>query len=76
MAHSRVAKITEVIGYSTEGFEEAVRQALRRANRSLAGIRGLEILAKRAIVEDGKIVNFEVRMNLLFEIAPDLDMHE
>jgi len=76
VAKTRISKLTEVIGSSPHSFEDAVQQSLHRANRSLAGIRVLEVLGKKAVVEDGKIVNYEVRMNVVFELAPDLDMHE
>ena len=76
MARVRVSKLTEVIGSSPISFEDAVQQALQRANRSLAGIRALDVLGKKAVVQDGRIVSYEVRLNVVFDLAPDLDMHE
>ena len=73
---TRISKLSEVIGSSPLSFEDAVQQALQRANQSLAGIRILDVLGKRAVVEDGRIVSYEVRMNVIFELVPDLDMHE
>ncbi len=76
MPHNKIANVTEALGYSAESFEDAACEALRRAGRSLAGIRGLEILGKKATVEGNRIVKYEVWMKLVFEIAPDLEMHE
>ncbi len=76
MATRKISKLTEVVGTSSYSFEDAVEQALHRANQSLAGIRTIEVLDKKIIIEDGKIDSYEVRMNLIFELAPELDMHE
>ncbi|TMB00503.1 MAG: dodecin domain-containing protein, partial [Deltaproteobacteria bacterium] len=50
-----VARITQVIGASPHSWEDAVRNALERANKTLRGITGIEVLKENAAVEDGKI---------------------
>ena len=76
MRRAKISKLTEVVGSSPHSFEDAVSQALQRANKSLAGIRAIEVLDKKILIEEGRIDNYEVHMNLIFELAPDLDMHE
>jgi len=61
-----VARVTEIRSSSTEGFQEAVLEGIRRATKTLRGITGLEVLSKRVKVEAGKIVEYRVDMKLVF----------
>jgi flavin-binding protein dodecin len=70
-----VSKISELIGSSTVSFEDATRSVLSRANRTLRGITGIEVLAKSAKIEDGEIAEYRVHLRLLFEVAPRADQH-
>ena len=62
----RVARISEIIGASPESFNDAIRVGFERANRTLRGITGLRILEQRVSVEDGKIKEYRVRMEVIF----------
>lgn len=70
-----VAKINELIGSSPVGFEEAARSVLERANRTLRGITGIEVIEKRAKVEVDRIVEYRVRLRLVFDMAPETEPH-
>jgi dodecin len=61
-----VARVTEVITSSPDGFREAVEDGLRRAARTLRGITGLEIVGKRVKVERGLISEYRVDMKITF----------
>jgi hypothetical protein len=61
-----VARITEVVASSPDGFREAVEEGLERAARTLRGITGLEVIGKRVKVERGLIVEYRVDMKLTF----------
>jgi len=62
----RVARISEIIGASPVSFEEAIRVGFERANKTLRGITGLKVLEQRVSVEDGKINEYRVRMEVIF----------
>jgi len=62
----RVARISEIIGASPVSFDEAIRVGFERANRTLRGITGLKLLEQRVSVEDGKIQEYRVRMEVIF----------
>lgn len=70
-----VAKVNELIGSSQTGFEEAARCVLARANRTLRGITGIEVIEKRIKIHDGRIVEYRVRLRLSFEMAPETALH-
>lgn len=70
-----VAKKSELIGSSPLGFEEAARAVVERANRTLRGITGIEIVEKRVKVEGAAIREYRVRLRLSFDMAPETVLH-
>jgi flavin-binding protein dodecin len=61
-----VARITQVIGASPHSWEDAVRNALERANRTLRGITGIEVLKENAAVREGQIAEFRATVQVTF----------
>lgn len=70
-----VSKVSEIIGSSPESYEDASRRVVERANRTLRGITGIEVVDKRIKVESDEIVEYRVRLRLLFDIAPQTESH-
>jgi flavin-binding protein dodecin len=70
-----VEKVNELIGSSPVSFEEAARQVVARANRTLRGITGIEVLEKRVKVEGDRLVEYRVRLRLHFDMAPEAALH-
>jgi flavin-binding protein dodecin len=66
-----VSKVNELIGSSPEGFEAAASEVVVRANRTLRGITGIEVLDRSIKVRDSQIVEYRVRLRLLFDLAPE-----
>jgi len=63
-----VARVTQIIGASPHSWEDAVRNALERANQTLRGITGIEVVKENAAVEDGHIVEYRASVNVTFLI--------
>jgi flavin-binding protein dodecin len=61
-----VARVTQVIGASPHSWEDAVRNALERANKTLRGITGIEVLKENAAVENGKVAEFRAMVQVTF----------
>src|SRR4029077_7678138 len=59
-----VARITQIIGASPHSWEDAVRNALERANRTLRGITGIEVLKENAAGENGKIAEYRATLQV------------
>lgn len=70
-----VAKVNELIGSSPDGFEQAARSVVERANRTLRGITGIEVVDKRVKIEAGRIAEYRVRLRLVFDMAPEAELH-
>ena len=61
-----VARVTEIIASSPDGFREAVEEGMARAARTLRGITGIEVLKENAAVEDGKIAEYRATVQVTF----------
>jgi len=62
-----VYKIVEVVGVSAVSWEEAGRQAVKTAAKSLRDLRIAEVTKMDMKVEDGKVVAFRTRVSLSFK---------
>ena len=61
-----VARQTQIIGASPHSWEDAVRNALERANKTLRGITGLEVVKENAQIQKGKIVEYRATLLVTF----------
>ena len=66
MAES-VYKIIELVGTSTESWEDAARTAVNRAGGTLRDLRIAEVEKLDMHVEDGKVNLFRARLKLSFK---------
>ena len=70
-----VAKVNELIGSSPDGFEEAARCVIARANRTLRGVTGFQVVEKRVKIDGDRIEEYRVRLRLSFDMAPETVLH-
>ena len=62
-----VYRVTEVIGTSSNSWEDAARNAVKTAASSLRDLRIAEIEKLDVKIEDGKITQFRARLALSFK---------
>ncbi|MCX7857265.1 MAG: dodecin family protein [Deltaproteobacteria bacterium] len=62
----RVARVTEVIAGSPKSFDDAVMVGFKRATKTLRGITGIRVKDHRCRVENGKIVEYRVTLEIIF----------
>jgi len=62
-----VYKIVEVVGVSEISWEDAGKQAVKTASKSLRDLRIAEVTKMDMKVEDGKVVAFRTRVSLSFK---------
>jgi flavin-binding protein dodecin len=65
-AEPRVARVTEIIAGSPKGFEDAVKVGFARATKTLRGITGLKVAEMRVAVENSKVIEYRVRLEVIF----------
>ena len=61
-----VASVTKITAASTTSFEAAVQEGLKRASTTLRGITGLHVVEQKASVNNGKISEYRVTMEVTF----------
>jgi flavin-binding protein dodecin len=66
MAEPRVARVTEIIAGSSKSFDDAVKVGFARATKTLRGITGLRVAEMRVAVENSKIIEYRVRLEVIF----------
>jgi len=64
---SAVYRVTEVIGTSPNSWDEAARNAVKAAAKTLRDLRIAEVTKLDVKVEDGKITQFRTRILLSFK---------
>ncbi len=62
-----VYKIIEIVGTSPKSWEEAAKEAIETATKSLRDTRIAEVDKLDVRIENGKIVEYRVRVNLSFK---------
>lgn len=67
MAHNKVYRKTEIVGTSSESFEDAIARALARAQQSLRQVRWFEVTEQRGRIDDGQ-TEFQVTLEVGFEL--------
>ncbi len=62
-----IYKIVEVIGTSTSSWEEAAKNAVVAASKTLRDLRIAEVVKQDMAIEKGKVVAYRTRMLLSFK---------
>ncbi|MCC7477883.1 dodecin domain-containing protein [bacterium] len=63
-----VMKVIELMAQSTESWEDAARQAVAAAAKSVRGIRSVYIQDFSAVVENDQLVAYRVNAKVTFEV--------
>ena len=61
-----IAKVTEVIASSDKSFDDAVKEGVKRADKTLNNIKSVWIKDQKAVVDGGKITEYRVTMKVSF----------
>ena len=61
-----VARVTEISATSSQSFEDAIRQGLERATRSLRGVTSAWVKEQQVKLQDGKVTAYQVNMQVTF----------
>ena len=66
-----VYKVIELVGTSETSWEDAAKQAVERAGRSLADLRVGEITSQDVKIEGGKVVGYRSRVKVSFKFRDE-----
>ena len=63
-----VYSVSEIVGSSTEGIDDAIRGAIGRASRTLHNLDWFEVTGMRGRFEDGGRCHFQVTLKVGFRL--------
>jgi len=61
-----VASVSKITAASPTSFDAAIHEGLGRASKTLRGITGLHVIEQKASVNNGKIAEYRVTMEVTF----------
>lgn len=63
-----VAKVTEIIASSPTSVEDAVREGVKRASKTIKGIKGVWVKDTKATVVDNEITEWRCTLKITFVV--------
>ena len=61
-----VARVSEISATSKKGFEDAIKQGLSRANKTIRNIRSAWVKEQRVWCNNGKVSEYQVNLMVTF----------
>ncbi|MBT2489953.1 dodecin [Streptomyces sp. ISL-96] len=61
-------RVTEIVGTSTEGLDQAIRNGIDRASQTLRGLDWFEMTQVRGHIVEGRIEHFQVGLKVGFRL--------
>jgi flavin-binding protein dodecin len=68
---NHVYKLVDLVGSSTDGTDDAIRNAIETAALTIRNIDWFEVVETRGHVQDGKVAHFQVTLKVGFRIEDD-----
>jgi len=62
-----IYRVTEVIGTSSESWEDATRHAVETAAQTVRDLRVGEVVKLDVTIEDGRVTQYRSRVNISFK---------
>lgn len=63
-----VYKMIEIVGSSTAGTDDAVRNAIERAGKTLKNLNWFQVVDTRGHIEGGKVAHWQVTVKIGFRL--------
>ena len=68
---NRTYRVTEIVGTSPEGIDQAIRNGIERAARTLRHLDWFEVTQVRGQVRDGEVEHLEVGLKVGFRLEDE-----
>lgn len=66
-----VYKVVELVGSSPDSSDQAIRNALERATKTLRRLDWFEVVETRGHIENGKVGHFQVKLKVGFRLEDE-----
>ena len=64
-----VVKVIELVGTSTLSWEDATKNAVAEAAKTVRNITGIDVIGQKAVVEDNVIKEFRANVKVAFVVG-------
>lgn len=64
----RVYKKIEIVGISNKSFEDAIKNAVEKASKSLHNLAWFEVTEHHGRIDNGKIAEFQAVLKIAFKL--------
>lgn len=61
-----IASVSEITASSSVSFDDAIKQAIARAHKTLKNVEGAWIQDQKVVIKDGAITEYRVSMKITF----------
>ncbi|MBI3301320.1 MAG: dodecin domain-containing protein [Deltaproteobacteria bacterium] len=61
-------KLIELVGVSATSIEDAIQNAIARANQTLKNLDWFEVVEARGLIQEGKVNQFQVKLKVGFRL--------
>ncbi|MGZ4445234.1 MAG: dodecin [Nocardioides sp.] len=68
---NRTYRVSEIVGTSPDGIDQAIRNAIERASKTLRHVDWFEMTQVRGQVKDGTVEHFQVGLKVGFRLEDD-----
>ena len=68
---NRTYRVSEIVGTSPDGIDQAVRNAIHRASKTRRHVDWFEVTQVRGQVKDGEVEHFQVGLKVGFRLEDD-----
>ena len=65
---NRTYRVTEIVGTSHEGIDQAIQSGLARASKSIRNVRWFEVAGIRGFIDTEKNTQYQVTLKLGFTL--------
>ncbi|MER8004226.1 MULTISPECIES: dodecin [unclassified Streptomyces] len=66
-------RVTEIVGTSTDGLDQAIRNGIDRASHTLRNLDWFEVTQVRGQIEEGRIAHYQVGLKVGFRLEEESD---
>ncbi len=68
---THIGKVIELVGSSSESFDDAVRSAVAEAAKTVKNISGVDVLGMTAKVDGNKLSEYRANVKIAFAVERD-----
>ncbi len=65
---NHIYKVIEIVGSSTVGTDDAIRNAIEQAGKTLRHMNWFQVVETRGHIADGKVMHFQVVLKVGFRL--------